>query len=220
LNVEKPILVDTDVLVDFLRGYSKAVAFINRHSARIILSSIVVAELYARVKADAEESAPEDFVSLFRVPVSATIARSSGLYKRTYSKLHGVGLADAMIAATAEAENAELKTINVKHYPMLKGLRHPTRNRSLPLRAGKEGHHACSYCTSAAANTSSRKQGFNPSTVYISIPRRLNPVTPGGLVRVLRKNLVQYALQFLRVRRNVPVDDFANDHVASVYIST
>jgi hypothetical protein len=27
------------------------------------------------------------------------------------------------LAATAEAENAELKTLNTKHYPTLKGLR-------------------------------------------------------------------------------------------------
>jgi predicted nucleic acid-binding protein len=33
-----------------------------------------------------------------------------------------VGLADAILAATAEAEDAELKTLNGKHYPMLKGL--------------------------------------------------------------------------------------------------
>ena len=119
-----PILLDTDVLVDFLRGHNKAVAFVNTHSARIILSSIVVAELYAGVKGDAEQSALEDFVSLFRViPVSADIAKAGGLYKRDFSKSHGVGLADAILAATAEAEHAELKTLNRKHYPMLKGLR-------------------------------------------------------------------------------------------------
>ena len=119
-----PILLDTDVLVDFLRGHNKAVAFVNTHSARIILSSIVVAELYAGVKGDAEQSALEDFVSLFRViPVSADIAKAGGLFKRDFSKSHGVGLADAILAATAEAEHAELKTLNRKHYPMLKGLR-------------------------------------------------------------------------------------------------
>ena len=118
------ILLDTDVLVDFLRGHSKAVAFINAHSARIILSSIVVAELYAGVKGDAEQSAPEDFVSLFGVvPVSAEMAKAGGLYRRYYGKSHGVCLADAILAATAEAENAELKTLNRKYYPMLKGLR-------------------------------------------------------------------------------------------------
>ncbi len=118
------ILLDTDVLVDFFRGHSKAVAFINAHSARIILSSIVVAELYAGVKRDSEQTALENFVSLFRVvPLRAEIAKAGGLYKRDYGKSHGVGLADAILAATAEAENAELKTLNTKHYPMLKGLR-------------------------------------------------------------------------------------------------
>ena len=118
------ILLDRDVLVDFLRGHKKAVAFVNTYSARIILSSIVVAELYAGVKGNVEQAALEDFVSLFRViPVSAKIAKAGGLHKRDYGKSHGVGLADAILAATAEAEGAELKTLNRKHYPMLKGLR-------------------------------------------------------------------------------------------------
>ncbi len=119
-----PLLVDTDVLVDFFRGYGKAVAFINAHSARIILSSIVVAELYAGVKGDAEQAALENFISLFRVvPVTSEIAKVGGLLKRDYGKSHGVGLADAILAATADAENADLKTLNTKHYPMLKNLR-------------------------------------------------------------------------------------------------
>lgn len=118
------ILPDTDVLVDFFRGYSKAVAFVNAHSARIILSAIVVAELYAGVKGDEEKAILENFISLFRVvPVCAAIAKAGGCYKRDYGKSYGVGLADAILAATAEAENAELKTLNTRHYPMLKNLR-------------------------------------------------------------------------------------------------
>ena len=119
----RSILLDTDVLVDFFRGYSKAVTFVNANSSRIILSSIVVAELYAGVKGDAEQAIIENFVSLFRViPLGVEIAKAGGLYKRDYGKSHGVGLADAILAATAEVENAELKTLNIKHYPMLKGL--------------------------------------------------------------------------------------------------
>jgi len=120
------ILLDTDVLVDFLRGYSKAVAYVNAHSDRIILSSIVVAELYAGVQGDAEEAALENFISLFHVvPVSAEIAKAGGIYKRDYGKSHGIGLADAILAATAEAEKTDLKTLNTKHYPMLKALKPP-----------------------------------------------------------------------------------------------
>jgi predicted nucleic acid-binding protein len=120
----KPILPDTDVLIDFFRGYGKAVAFINKYNTLIILSSIVVAELFAGVKGDAEQAALQDFVSLFPVvPVDTEIGKAGGLYRRDYGKSHGVGLADAILAATAVAKNAELKTLNTKHYPMLKGLK-------------------------------------------------------------------------------------------------
>ena len=117
-------LLDTDVLIDFLRGYSKAVSLVRARSDHIILSAIVVAELYAGVKGEAEQAALDAFVSLFRVvPVTPAIAQSGGLLKRDYGKSHGVGLADAIIAATAQAENAELKTLNTRHYPMFNGLR-------------------------------------------------------------------------------------------------
>lgn len=122
--MERLFLIDTDILVDFFRGYSKAVAYVNTHFSHIVLSSIVVAELYAGVKGKTELSALDNFVSLFRViPVTSEIAKTGGLYKRDYGKSHGVGLADAIIAATCTTESVELKTLNIKHYPMLKSLK-------------------------------------------------------------------------------------------------
>jgi len=124
LIMAESLLLDTDVLIDFLRGYDKAVDFVTANSHRIILSSIVVAELYAGVKGSAELSALDNFISLFTVVhVTVEVARAGGLYKRDYAKSHGVGLADAIIAATCESENAGLKTLNVKHYPMIKGIK-------------------------------------------------------------------------------------------------
>jgi predicted nucleic acid-binding protein len=122
--MENPILFDTDVLIDYLRGYQKAASLVTSCNPRIILSSIVVAELYAGVKGKKELSLLDNFISLFRiVPTSSEIARMGGLFKRDFAPSHGVGLADAIIAATAVAENAELMTLNVKHYPMIKGLK-------------------------------------------------------------------------------------------------
>ncbi len=119
----RPFLLDTDVLVDFLRGHSQGAAFVNAHADRIILSAIVVAELYAGVGGDDERNTLDKFIYLFRiVPVNAEIAKIGGLYKRQYGRSHGVGLADAIIAASAKVENAALKTLNLKHYPMLEGL--------------------------------------------------------------------------------------------------
>lgn len=117
------ILVDTDVMVDYLRGHEKAVSFLKEEAERILLSSIVVAELYAGVKGEAEQAMLDELVSLFAVvPVTVEIAKAAGRVRRDFGKSHGVGLADAILAATAEVEGADLKTLNVKHYPMMPGL--------------------------------------------------------------------------------------------------
>ena len=85
-----------------------------------------VAELYAGVRGaaeDAERQDLEDFLALFPVvPVSADIARIGGLYRQAYGRSHGVGLADAVIAATADLSETALKTLNFRHYPMFSDL--------------------------------------------------------------------------------------------------
>ena len=123
INMTQLFLPDTDVLIDFLRGYQQAVDFINDNASQIILSTIVIAELYAGVRGKQELTILNDFVSLFDViPMNSEIAKIGGLYKRDFGKSHGVGLADAIIAATCHSKNAQLKTLNVKHYPMIKNL--------------------------------------------------------------------------------------------------
>jgi hypothetical protein len=113
-------------MVDFLRGHARAVAFVKAHSERIILSSIVIAELYAGVREDREQAILDELVKIFRVvPVTVELAKAAGIHKRDFGKSHGVGLADAILAATAQSEGAELKTLNVKHYPMMRGLKAP-----------------------------------------------------------------------------------------------
>lgn len=122
----KKFLVDTDVLIDYLRGNDKAVKYVKTHSRRIVLSTISVAELYAGVREGEERKELDEFVKLFPVfPVTLKIAGMGGLYKRDFFKSFRVGLADALIAATAKTHNADLKTLNVKHFPMLKDLKPP-----------------------------------------------------------------------------------------------
>ena len=122
--MDKAILVDTDVMVDYLRGRDAAVALVKGHADRILLSAIVVAELYAGVKGEQEQGVLDELLSVLQVvPVGAGTARAAGLFKRDFGTSHGIGLADAIMAATARSENAGLSTLNVKHYPMFKGLR-------------------------------------------------------------------------------------------------
>jgi hypothetical protein len=43
----------------------------------------------------------------------------AGFFKRDYQPSHGTGIADALIAATAEVHEMRLVTLNEKHFPML-----------------------------------------------------------------------------------------------------
>lgn len=118
------ILVDTDVLIDYLRGRREAVALIASTKQSILISSLAVAVLYAGVRGEEEEQTIEGFLdTLTVVPVSAAVAKAAGLYRKQYLKSHGIGLADAVMAATARQEGAALITLNVKHYPMMAGLK-------------------------------------------------------------------------------------------------
>ena len=123
----KPLLLDTDVLVDYLRGHEAAVEFVENNAEHIVVSAMSVAELYAGVRGevgDPEHAALANFVDLFSIiPITADIARSGGLYRRNYGKSHGVGLAVAVIAATVDSSHAALRTLNVKHYPMFRRLK-------------------------------------------------------------------------------------------------
>ena len=109
----KRLLLDTDVLVDYLRGYKEAIQYVKAHSEEVLLSVIVVAEVYAGIRDEDEQKKLDEFVGLFRlIPVTLEIAKTGGLYRRDFLKSYGVSLADGLIAATAKVHDAELITLN------------------------------------------------------------------------------------------------------------
>ena len=77
-----------------------------------------VAELHAGVREGAEREALALLISSLNVAdLTAEIATRGGLLRRDYGRSHGVGLNDALIAATALEQDLQLLTLNVKHYP-------------------------------------------------------------------------------------------------------
>jgi hypothetical protein len=124
--MSKRLLLDTDVLIDYLRDRAEAVTYLEALTSPLLISSITVAELYAGVREGAERKKLEIFVSAFQVvALDAGMALAGGLFRRDYGKSHGTGLADALIAATAEREQAVLVTLNKKHFPMLSDIHVP-----------------------------------------------------------------------------------------------
>lgn len=116
------MLLDTDVLIDFLRGQPEARDFIASLPREVAVSAMTVAELHVGVREGAERQALEAMLATFRIlPLDDDTARQGGLLRRDYGKSHGVGLNDALIAATAQRHALRLATLNIKHYPMLSG---------------------------------------------------------------------------------------------------
>jgi predicted nucleic acid-binding protein len=114
------LLIDTDVLVEYLRGRSEAVEYLEGLTSDLYISVISVAELFAGVRDDEEEKSLKQLLLAFAIlPVTEKTARLGGLYRRDYGGSHGTGLADALIAATSEENGADLATFNRRHFPMV-----------------------------------------------------------------------------------------------------
>ena len=123
-----PLLIDTDVLIDYLRGQAGAVAFLRKTKRALRVSSATVAELYVGVREGTEDDVLERFLGLLEVvEITSGIARRAGLWRRDFGKSHGTGLMDALIAASAESSGSTLVTLNDTHYPMLESVLVPYR---------------------------------------------------------------------------------------------
>ncbi len=119
-TAQREPLVDTDVWIDYLRGYPQATAFVKQLPERVWISAVSVAELHAGVREGAEREALSMLISSLDVAdLTSEIAARGGLLRRDYGRSHGVGLNDALIAATAMGLDLQLLTLNVKYYPAL-----------------------------------------------------------------------------------------------------
>jgi len=124
------LVLDTSVLVDHLRGRPKpATELIPNAIARgdeLWSSEIVRAELLAGMRAG-EEAATRDLLRLISwVDVDQALAEAAGVLGRQYLRSHpGIDVADLIVAALARHLDWDLKTTNVKHFPMFPVLKPP-----------------------------------------------------------------------------------------------
>ncbi|MBA3433835.1 MAG: type II toxin-antitoxin system VapC family toxin [Actinobacteria bacterium] len=120
-------VLDTAVAIDHLRGAEPARDLLRQLIAgdeEIAASEVVRFELLAGVR-EGELEFLEDFSSaLTWLPVSEHVARAAGALAGRFRPSHaGIDDVDYLIAATALLLEADLLTTNVRHFPMLEGLR-------------------------------------------------------------------------------------------------
>ena len=115
----KNTLVDTDILIHFLRGRREAKDFLTSllDRSQILCSSITVAEIFAGIRPGEEGKTRALIDNLDVLDVNREIAEKAGYYKGTI-RSPSLQLDDCLIAATAFIRRSVLATGNGKHYPM------------------------------------------------------------------------------------------------------
>jgi predicted nucleic acid-binding protein len=122
------ILLDTDILTAHLRGREPARAWLRKARAEgpLSVSVVSIAELTGGMRSTERREVWRLLSILHAEPVTDLIGRRAGELMRSYRRSHrGIGIADFLIAATAEHQGAELATLNVRHFPMFLDLEPP-----------------------------------------------------------------------------------------------
>jgi hypothetical protein len=116
------VLVDSDILSEVSRGKDAGIVSkwmdLSDSDAAVLYSPVSVAELWAGARPNEHDALNNLFRALTCAPIDEESGRRAGVYLHRYRRSHGVEVADALIAAGAVANNAELWTRNRKHYPM------------------------------------------------------------------------------------------------------
>ena len=116
------VLVDSDVLIEVLRGRKLDVAALWTETVTanepLFYSPVTLAEIRHRMRGHERESTERILSSMVIVPIETEIGARAGDYLRAFHASHAMELGDALIAATASVHHLDLWTQNRKHFPM------------------------------------------------------------------------------------------------------
>ena len=120
------MLLDTSVVIDFLRQSNKSATWLYALAVEghvFSASMITHTELYAGKSVWEKEVALGELRGLFSairlVPITETISQTAGKIRSVYN----LDLIDAIIAATAVEEKITLATLNYKHFASVEGVK-------------------------------------------------------------------------------------------------
>jgi len=118
------VLLDTDVMVDVLRRYPPALAWLDSLGAETVgIPGLVAMELLQGCRNRAEQQRVENVLRPYRLywPDQADCTRAFDDYAASHLS-HNLGILDALIAETAIGQGAPLATFNAKHYGVVRAL--------------------------------------------------------------------------------------------------
>ena len=122
----KRILVDSDVIIDYLRIklglLDKLFVLQKEGTVELFISGITVIEVYSGLSADRMEKEIDQLINCFGVvDLDKNLGKKAGEIRRSLG--NKVRLGDLIIGATAIALKAGLATRNKKHFEQIPGLK-------------------------------------------------------------------------------------------------
>jgi predicted nucleic acid-binding protein len=122
------VLLDSRVLIDVLRGHTRALDFLVGLEETPLVAAVTIGELFSGAHRPGEEARITELsLQLKLVPADFAVARLGGTFRRQYDASHGVTLIHALIAASARLCRVPLATRNARHFPMLDDVMVPYR---------------------------------------------------------------------------------------------
>lgn len=118
------MLFDTDVLIWVFRGNDSAAKTLDDHPNRLI-SIVTYMELVQGARSRKEVGQIKDFLAdaaVEVVPLTENIGHRASIYVEEYGMGTAMGVADALIAATAVENHLALCTANHRHYRQINKL--------------------------------------------------------------------------------------------------
>lgn len=119
------LILDTDILIDVLRGDADAILFLQTKGQQfqLAISAVIQMELIVGCRNKAELQALERFLQRFQLlKVTESISDRAADLLRQYRLSHGLLIPDAMIAATALDYNEPFVSKNQRDYRFIAGL--------------------------------------------------------------------------------------------------
>jgi len=121
----QPVVIDTDILIDFGLDRDDAVNTMAILEKNYLLTTSVITamELYSGCRSKKDIKKVEELIADLRIRfVSKSISERAYDLMKKFRSSHGVEINDMLIAATAIETEAKMISKNQKHYQFIPGL--------------------------------------------------------------------------------------------------
>lgn len=118
------ILLDTNILIEILKGNKKTIQKVQSFTEVLAISSISVMELYYGAINKTELNKLEKFTSLFEIiQINEKSSVTAVKLVKSYAKSHNLDIPDSLIASTCLTHDHQLFTYNLKDFKYIEGLK-------------------------------------------------------------------------------------------------